>query len=56
MTPGLHRPFQVGKPHRHLLVLAFDGGLGAQDLLGQMTRSVAEQWLEMHGAEPVSAR
>ena len=30
----LHRAFEVGKEHRHLLALAFQGTPGGQDLLG----------------------
>ena len=36
----LHRPLHVGEQHRHLLALAFEGGLGLQDLLSQMPRRV----------------
>jgi len=32
----LHRPFEVGEEDRDLLPLAFQGGLGAEDLLGEV--------------------
>jgi hypothetical protein len=31
----LHRALQVGEEHGHLLALAFEGGLGGEDLLGR---------------------
>ena len=34
----LGRVFEVGKQHRHLLALAFQGVPGSQDLLGEMRR------------------
>ena len=37
----LHRAFQVGKEHRDLLALAFQGGFGGEDFLGQMGGGVA---------------
>jgi hypothetical protein len=39
----LHRAFEIGKEHRDLLALAFECGLGVEDLLGQMTRGVAQR-------------
>ena len=35
-----HRALQVGEQHGDLLALAFQGGLGGEDLLGQMLRGV----------------
>jgi hypothetical protein len=32
----LQRTLHVGEEHGHLLALAFEGGLGGEDLLGQM--------------------
>ena len=32
----LHRALQVGKQHRDLFALAFEGGLGGEDFLGQI--------------------
>jgi hypothetical protein len=32
----LDRSFHIRKQHRHLLALAFEGGLGLKDLLGEM--------------------
>ena len=39
----LHGALQVGKQHRDLLALAFEGGLGSEDFLGQIGRGIA-QW------------
>ena len=39
----LHGPLDVGKQHRDLLALPFEGGAGGEDLLGQIARSIA-QW------------
>ena len=33
----LHRALEVGEEDRDLLALAFEGGLGGEDLLGEMT-------------------
>jgi hypothetical protein len=30
----LHRALEIGEEHRHLLALAFEGGLGGEDFLG----------------------
>ena len=35
-----HRALQVGKQHRHLFALAFQGAFGGQNLLGQIARRV----------------
>ena len=35
-----HRALEVGKQHRDLLALAFQGAAGGQDLLGQIGRGV----------------
>jgi hypothetical protein len=32
----LHRALEVGEEHRDLLALAFEGGLGGEDLLGEV--------------------
>jgi hypothetical protein len=45
----LHRGFQVGKQHRDLLTLSFQGTLRGQDLLRQMLRGIAMRGLERHG-------
>ena len=42
----LHRPLQVGEQHRHLLALAFEGGLGGEDFLGQMTGRIAQRRMD----------
>ncbi len=36
----LHRALDVGEEHRHLLALALQGGLGLEDLVGQVLRGV----------------
>ena len=36
----LHRALEVGEQHGDLLALAFQGGLGGEDFLGQMARSI----------------
>ena len=36
----LHRALHVGEEHRHLLALAFEGGLRLQDLLGEVLGGV----------------
>ena len=43
--------FEVGKQHRHLLALAFQGTAGRQDLLGEIGRGVGEGRLArgLHG-------
>jgi hypothetical protein len=35
----LHGAFEIGKEHRHLLALAFQGGLGGENFLGQQNRA-----------------
>jgi hypothetical protein len=32
----LHRPFQVSEEHGDLIALGFEGGLGGEDLLGEV--------------------
>src|SRR5262245_55661598 len=39
----LYRPLEIGKQHGHLLPLAFEGGLGGEDFLGEIGRRVAER-------------
>jgi hypothetical protein len=39
----LHGTFQVGEQHRDLLALAFEGGLGGEDFLGEMRGRVDER-------------
>ena len=39
----LHRGLQVGKEHRDLLPLAFEGGLGGENFLGQMAGGIAQR-------------
>jgi len=34
----VHRSLDVGEEHRHLLALSLEGGLGAEDLLGEVLR------------------
>jgi len=45
----LHRALEVGEEYGHLLALAFEGGPGGEDLLGQVFRRVClwgvESWL-----------
>ena len=36
----LHRALEVGEEHRDLLALALEGGLGGEDLLGEVLRRV----------------
>ena len=36
----LHRALEIGEEHRDLLALAFEGGLGGEDLLGEVFGSV----------------
>ena len=36
----LHRALQIGKEHRDLLALAFQGTAGGEDLLGQVWRGI----------------
>src|SRR4029434_10098259 len=36
----LGRALEVGKEHRHLLALAFQGGFGREDFLGEVRRGV----------------
>jgi hypothetical protein len=38
------RAFEVGKQHRDLLALAFQGVLASTDLIGEVPRDVCEQW------------
>ena len=40
----LGRVFEVGKQHRHLLALAFQGVPGSQDLLGEMRRDSGNRY------------
>ena len=37
------RVFEVGKEHGHLLALAFQGGAGREDLVGEMGWRVGER-------------
>ena len=37
----LHRAFQIGEEDGHLLALAFQGGLGGEDFLGQVLGGVS---------------
>src|SRR5262249_10400710 len=39
----LGRVFDVGKQHRHLFALAFQGGTGGQNLLRQVRRRVGQR-------------
>ena len=39
----LHRALQVGKEHGDLLALAFEGGLGGEDFLGQIARGIPQR-------------
>ena len=50
----LHRALQVGEEDRDLLALAFQGGLGGEDLLGEVLGRVATQGSRI--AEPEPAR
>jgi hypothetical protein len=45
----LHRPFEVGEEHSHLLALAFEGGLRGEDLLGEMLRGVGLRRIDLLG-------
>jgi len=36
----LHRAFHIGEQHGHLLALAFERGLGLEDLVGEVAGSV----------------
>jgi hypothetical protein len=38
----LGRTLQIGEEHRHLLALALEGGLGAEDLVGEVLGGVVE--------------
>ncbi len=38
-----HRAFEVGKQHRDLLALAFQGAAGGEDFLGEIRRRVGER-------------
>ena len=38
----LHGAFEVGKQHRHLFALAFQGTAGGEDFLGEIGRGVGE--------------
>jgi hypothetical protein len=40
----LHGPFLIGKQHGDLHALAFEGGLGGEEFLGQIPRGVPRQW------------
>jgi hypothetical protein len=40
VSKQLHRALQVREEHRHLLALPLQGGLGGEDLLGQVLRRV----------------
>jgi hypothetical protein len=40
----LHRALHVGEEDRHLLALAFEGGAGGEDLLGEVLRRVCRGW------------
>ena len=44
----LHRALQVGEEDRDLLALAFEGGLGSEDLLGEVLGSVGLGRGELH--------
>ena len=39
----LHRAFEIGKQHRDLLALAFEGAAGGEDFLGEIPRGIP-QW------------
>jgi hypothetical protein len=39
----LHRAFQVREEYGHLLALAFEGGLGGEDFLSQISRGIAQR-------------
>ena len=39
----LHRALEVGEEDRDLLALAFEGGLGGEDLLGEVLRCMARR-------------
>ena len=43
----LHRALEVGEEHRHLLALAFEGGLRGEDLLGEMLGGVGLRGVEL---------
>ena len=47
----LHRAFEVGEQHRHLLALPFQGGFGGENLLGEIGRGIGS-W----GTRPVYGR
>ena len=60
----LHRALEVGEEHRDLLALAFEGGLGRENLLGEVLGRVALRWAEsrarhcrlgLGSAEPLTA-
>ena len=36
----IHRPLHIGEEDGHLLALAFEGGLGGEDLLGEVSGGV----------------
>jgi hypothetical protein len=43
VSKQLHRAFEVGEEDRLLLALAFEGGFGGEDFLGQIPRGVAQR-------------
>ena len=46
----LRRAFEVGKEHRDLFALAFQGASGGEDLLGQIGRGVGQgRWAAVAG-------
>ena len=64
----LHGPLEVGEEHRDLLALAFQGGAGGEDLLGEVWRGVGQgclvlsqgrgcgwRWDHLWGAGPEQA-
>jgi hypothetical protein len=44
----LRGAFEVGKEHRHLLALAFQGAAGRENLLGEIGRCVGERGRSLH--------
>jgi hypothetical protein len=52
----LHRAFQIGKEHGHLLALAFQGAAGGEDFLREIRWGVGERCLGrgLHGSSRAS--
>jgi hypothetical protein len=44
VSQDFHGAFEVGKEHRHLLALTFQGTTGGEDFLGEIGRGVGEGW------------